>query len=86
MLGRHTVNAVVLGLSLFLGLAALGYLLGSYAVTVKEYERTVTVRGLAEQEVNADIVIWPIQYTLADNDLSALYINLDASNNITDCP
>ncbi len=81
MLGRHTVNAVVLGLSLFLGLAALGYLLGSYAVTVKEYERTVTVRGLAEQEVNADIVIWPIQYTLADNDLSTLYINLDASNN-----
>ena len=80
MFGNQKFSAVVLGLSLVLGLAVLGYLLGSYAVTVKEYERTVTVRGLAEQEVNADIVIWPIRYTLADNDLTALYGNLDSSN------
>lgn len=81
MFDNQKFSAVVLGVSLVLGLAVLGYLLGSYAVTVKEYERTVTVRGLAEQEVNADIVIWPIRYTLADNDLSALYGNLDSSNN-----
>ena len=73
-------SAVVLGVSLFLGLAVLGYLLGSYAVTVKEYERTVTVRGLAEQEVAADIVIWPIQFTLATNDLEQLYNQIDQNN------
>src|SRR5690606_10211229 len=33
MLGKQKFNAVVLGLSLFLGLAVLGYLLGTYAVT-----------------------------------------------------
>lgn len=73
-------SAIVLGLSLILGLSSLGYLLGSFAVTVKEYERTVTVKGLAEQEHTADIVIWPIQYTAADNDLSALYATLDENN------
>lgn len=73
-------SAIVLGFSLVLGLSSLGYLLGSYAVTVKEYERTVTVKGLSEQEHQADIVIWPIQYTAADNDLSALYATLDNNN------
>lgn len=73
-------SAIVLGLSLVLGLSSLGYLLGSFAVTVKEYERTVTVKGLAEQEHVADIVIWPIQYTAADNDLSALYATIDSNN------
>lgn len=73
-------SAMVLGLSLVLGLSSLGYLLGSFAVTVKEYERTVTVKGLAEQEHVADIVIWPIQYTAADNDLGALYATIDSNN------
>ena len=73
-------SAIVLGLSLVLGLSSLGYLLGSFAVTVKEYERTVTVKGLAEQEHEADIVIWPIQYTAADNDLGALYATIDSNN------
>jgi hypothetical protein len=73
-------SAIVLGLSLVLGLSSLGYLLGSFAVTVKEYERTVTVKGLSEQEHVADIVIWPIQYTAADNDLGALYASIDSNN------
>ena len=36
------LSLAALGLSIFLGLAALGYLLGQAAVQVKEYERTVT--------------------------------------------
>lgn len=47
------ISAMVLGLSLVVGLSSLGYVLGSFAVTVKEYERTVTVRGLSEQEHTA---------------------------------
>lgn len=73
-------NAIILGLSLIVALSALGYLLGNYALAVKEYERTVTVRGLAEQEVAADIVIWPIQYTAADSNLEALYATIDSHN------
>lgn len=77
MRSMSKASAVILGASLIVSLSILGYLLGSYAVTVKEYERTVTVRGLAEQEHQADVVIWPIQFTQADNELESLYTNID---------
>ncbi len=37
------------------------------------------VKGLSEREYKADIVIWPIQYTLASNQLGALYDQLEAN-------
>jgi hypothetical protein len=70
-------NSFILGLFLFAGLAVLGYQLGSSAIKFKEYERTVSVKGLSEKELPADVAIWPIQFTSADNDLSALYNTLE---------
>ena len=75
----NRANALILGLSIFSGLAALGYLLGSAAIDFKEYERSVTVKGLSERELPADIVIWPIVFTEADNDLGALYKSIETS-------
>lgn len=72
-------SALILGLFIFLGLAALGYLLGNAAITFKEYERSVTVKGLAEREYPADIVIWPIQFTATSNDLESLYSSIEHS-------
>jgi hypothetical protein len=79
MLENNRINALILGFFIFSGLAALGYLLGSAAIKFKEYERTVTVKGLSEQEYEADIVIWPIQFNVAGNDLSDLYIAIESS-------
>jgi hypothetical protein len=73
---ENTGGALVLGVFILLGLAALGYLLGDAAIRFKEFERSVTVKGLSEQEYPADVVIWPIQFTLADNDLATLYGSL----------
>jgi len=73
---ENTGSALVLGVFILLGMAALGYLLGNAAIRFKEFERSVTVKGLSEQEFPADVVIWPIQFTLADNDLAALYGSL----------
>ncbi|MBW2072663.1 MAG: hypothetical protein JRI89_15600, partial [Deltaproteobacteria bacterium] len=75
----NRVNALILGAAIFLGLAALGYLLGNAAIKIKEYERSVTVKGLAERELPADIVIWPIAFTEAGNDLGALYESIESS-------
>lgn len=72
-------SALVLGVFIFLGLATLGYLLGNAAITFKEYERTVTVKGLSEREYEADIVIWPIQFTEASNNLGELYGSIERS-------
>lgn len=67
----------ILGVFIFLGLATLGYLLGNAAIEFKSYDRTVTVKGLSEREFTADIVIWPIQFTVAGNDLTSLYNSID---------
>lgn len=71
--------AFVLGIFIFLGLAIFGYQLGSAAIKFKEYERTVTVKGLSEQEYDADIVIWPIKFSEAGNDLGNLYSSIESS-------
>lgn len=71
----------VLGISMIIGLGVLGYFLRDAAISFKEYERTVTVRGLSEQEHIADIVVWPIQYTAAGNDLQEVYASLEENGN-----
>ena len=71
-------TAIILGLGIFLGLATLGWQLGDAAIAFKQLDRTVTVKGLAEREVQADIVIWPIQFIVADNDLQALYRSIES--------
>lgn len=70
--------AWILGISLVLGLSALGFLLGKALLDMKQLERSVTVKGLSEHEYPADIVIWPIQFTEADNDLGNLYQTMEA--------
>jgi hypothetical protein len=72
-------GAIILGAGLFFGLSSLGYLLADAAIKYKEYERTVTVKGLSEREFDADIVIWPIEFTAASNDLEEMYESIDAS-------
>jgi len=50
---RNRGSGLVLGLFIFLGLATLGYLLSNAAIRFKQYERSVTVKGLSEREVPA---------------------------------
>jgi uncharacterized protein len=78
-------SAFILGAFVFLGLSVLGYLLGKAVVDFKQFERSVTVKGLSEREVPADIVIWPISFTEAGNELADLYQSLETSTgNIRD--
>ena len=72
----RTREATTLALGIVLGLALLGWLLGGSLVRFKEFERTVTVKGLAEREVSADTALWPITFTGADDDLNTLYAAL----------
>src|SRR5882672_11038546 len=60
------------------GLTALGYTLGSSVIRFREFERTVSVKGLAEREAPADIALWPIHISAANNDLAALYSKLES--------
>jgi len=71
----------LLGFFVFLGLTALGFLLNRAAIEYKQYERSVKAKGLSEREFPADIVIWPIRYTVASNNLEDLYATIEENNN-----
>lgn len=74
---NNKTSFAILGVFIFLGLATLGYFLANAAIDYKLYDRSVTVKGLSEREYKADIVIWPIQFSVADNNLAELYKAID---------
>lgn len=67
------------------GLLALGIVLGGVCVKkgldgFSDRNRMVTVKGLAEMEVDADLVTWPLVYKQLGNDLPALYDQIKRTN------
>ncbi|PKO95367.1 MAG: hypothetical protein CVU12_10335 [Bacteroidetes bacterium HGW-Bacteroidetes-7] len=65
-----------------IGLIFLGIFIKSAVVSLKSYDRVVTVKGLAEVEVPANKVIWPVVYKEIGNDLSVLYNAINNKNKI----
>jgi hypothetical protein len=76
---NNKTSALILGIFIFLGLSVLGYLLGNAAVEFKQFDRSVTVKGLSEREYQADIVLWPIKFTAAGNNLESLYNAIESN-------
>ena len=63
---RPTVPALVLAVGIAVAGLAVGY--GFHAGRTSE--RYVTVKGVAEREVRADLAIWPLRMVAASNDLA----------------
>jgi hypothetical protein len=57
-----------------------GYYVGNMHKTGKKYDRYVQVKGLSQREVKADLAVWPINITLAGNDLQVLRREIEAQN------
>lgn len=55
-----------------------GYFISESLIKARRFERSVTVKGLAEREVNADMAVWPVQITLTGNDLIKLQKDLSS--------
>lgn len=64
---QGTVGAVILAVGIALG----GLLAGNGLARARASDRYVTVKGVTEREVRADLAIWPLQVIGADNDLAA---------------
>lgn len=77
---NKSVSIIAGAFLLALGLLALGLTVRNGLASISSRDRTVDVRGLAEREVPANKVTWPISYTLVGNDLSALYTQMNATN------
>lgn len=76
-----TKSSFVLGFFIFLGLSILGYLISTSVIKYKEFDRTVIVKGLSEKEVEADIVLWPIRFSVIDNSLDELNKKVENDTN-----
>lgn len=65
--------ALILGALIGLGMIIAGWILGNSALKIKQYERIVSVKGLSEREVKADVAVWPIRFNASSQDLAELY-------------
>ena len=76
------LKSLVPSLLLALGIVVLGLCVKSGLGSFSQNARVVTVKGLAEKEVKADKVIWPIVYKELGNDLNALYNTINKKNKV----
>jgi hypothetical protein len=67
------IAAVILAI----GIVAGGYLLGDGLRRARMADRAVTVRGLAERDVTADLATWTINLTAQGNELGAVQAEVD---------
>lgn len=69
-----TAGALLIAVGLIVG----GFFIGNTLLKAKKFERSVQVKGLAEREVPADLAVWPLQISLAGNDLAVLKEELES--------
>ena len=73
---NRIIEAAILSLGIIISTILLTRGINSF----KDRDRVVTVKGLAEMEMPADKVIWPLMYKEIGNDLLPLYTSIDAKN------
>jgi hypothetical protein len=63
---------------LAIGFALAGSFIGNGFVRARLGDRYVTVKGISEREVTADLAIWPLRLVVADNDLARAQTRLQS--------
>lgn len=76
------ISKLIPALLIALGIVILGICIKTGIDNIAYRDRIVTVRGLAEKEVKADLVTWPITYSLAGNNLQNIYDQVSKNNDI----
>jgi hypothetical protein len=67
ILERTILSTIILALGIALG----GLFIGHGFASGRATDRYVEVKGLAEQEVTADLALWPLRYVSTGDDLTA---------------
>ena len=67
------------GLCIMIGLMVLGNCVGNGMKRFADKDRYVTVKGLAEREVMANKVVWPLPFNCVGNNLEELYNEVEKS-------
>ncbi len=73
MITQHpTLNHVIIALGVAMG----GWFVGHGFVSGRTADRFVTVKGVSEREVKADLALWPLNLSVTDNDLTSAQATL----------
>ena len=75
---RSAIGFAVGGLFIAAALAFAAVEFSRAFVAARTADRVVTVKGLAERDVKADLALWPLQYTTTNDDLSAALAKIAA--------
>lgn len=73
----ETQNNTLPAIALALGIVVAGYLIGEALIQARSSQRAVSVRGLAERQVPANLALWPIVFTVTSDDLGDLQRKAD---------
>lgn len=75
---RH-ITTLVAAVVVAVGVAAAGKFAGDGFRMGRAADRYVTVKGLAERTVTADLAVWPVRVTATGNDLGSVQSKVDQS-------
>lgn len=75
---RHSHTS---GTAIMIGLIVLGFLIGKGLKSIAYRDQFVTVKGLAERQVMANKVVWPLPYKCVSNDMQELYNEIEKNKN-----
>lgn len=78
---KRNYLSVIPALLIAVGIFFLGVFIKSGIDNMAFRDRQVTVKGLAEREVEANRVTWPIQFSVAGDELLSLYDQVTRYNN-----
>lgn len=62
-------NTIIIAVAIVVGLAVNALFMGHSLERFKKEDRFISVKGLAEKEVKADLAVWTIKARVANNDL-----------------
>jgi uncharacterized protein len=74
---NESQNNTLPAIALALGIVVAGYLIGEALIQARSSQRAVSVRGLAEREVPANLALWPIVFTVTSDELGDLQRKAD---------
>ena len=75
-------NLFILGIAIMVGLSILGLFVGKGLKAIAFQDQFVTVKGLAERDVMANKVVWPLPYKSVSNNMQELYDNIENNKNV----